>query len=663
MFVRAGGRRTVQAGVVGLVLAASLLPASENARSQSECPIEADPVYGGSVPTAKDVLGFRLGRREATTDEAWGYLDAVDAASDRVATGTYATSVQGRPLRYAVVGDPENVTPEGLEATRQAVLKIRDPATAADEVEALAASTPAFLYIAGNVHGSEESGTDAGLRILYELADRTDCAAQAILDDAVVFILPIQNPDGREADTRRNAYGFDMNRDWFARTQAETDGKVELLRRYPPLLFVDAHEFSYYRSFFAPNDDPVYHDVPDQVLSWVDDLYAPALADEFRRRDWGFFNYHGYDFFMPGYGDTVPADGFMAAGLTLEHDNEAPFELRVEKTRVEFWLLLSLAARNRSRLLEEQHDAYVEAVDEGRAGILEPNGLSNPSSRLIADVPDRRVRQYFLLEDDERAYELQLLVRRLQRMDVRVFRLDAPLEVPDYRAYAKAPRERTLPAGTYWIPMAQPQKHWIQLMLNEDTYVPVRRTYDITGWSSPLLMNLEGGSSGAELEPSASLVPPLDEPAWPLEPARRPEDRRPRVVERRLRVRGRGAAAVAVRHGLGPALRGPEARGCRGGRPGRDRRARRAVRRRTGRRAQARAEGRGGAHALGPGRGPVRRLQVRGRAARRPARPHERTLGGLAVPDRGHPHPCARRPLEPAVRGRGRERLGVVLRR
>ena len=59
-----------------------------------------------------------------------------------------------------------------------------------------------------------------------------------------MVLLPTQNPDGREADTRRNAYGFDLNRDWFARTQPETDGKVELLRRYPPVLFIDAHEMS-----------------------------------------------------------------------------------------------------------------------------------------------------------------------------------------------------------------------------------------------------------------------------------------------------------------------------------------------------------------------------------------------------------------------------------
>jgi Zinc carboxypeptidase len=500
------------ASLIAAILVAVLVPLPPDADAGS-CPIETQPEYSGSVPSGRDVLGFRLGRHEVTTDQAYTYLDAVDAASDRVVTGTYATSVQGRPLRYAIVGHPENLA--GLESIRQSILRMRDPSTPAAEVEGLASSTPAFLYIAGNVHGSEESGTDAALRILFDLADRTDCAAESILDNAVVFILPIQNPDGREADTRRNAYGFDMNRDWFARTQPETDGKVELLRQYPPLLFVDAHEFSFYRSFFPPNDDPVFHDASDQVLSWIDDLYAPALAREFRQRDWGFFNYAGYDFFMPGYGDTVPADGFLAAGLTLEHNNGAPISLRVQKTRVQFWLLLSLAGRNRPRLLVEQHEAYVEAVREGRRGILEPNGLSNPNSHLIDQVPDRRVRHYFILDEPDRSFELQLLVRRLQRMDVEVYRLDAPLEVPDYRAYTRPARARTLPAGALWIPMAQAQKHWIQLMLNEDTYVPVRRTYDITGWSSPLLMNLDGGSSGAVLDPVASLLAPAEQPVWP----------------------------------------------------------------------------------------------------------------------------------------------------
>jgi hypothetical protein len=154
--------------------------------------------------------------------------------------------------------------------------------------------------------------------------------------------------------------------------------------------------------------------------------------------------------------------------------------------------------------------------------VLEPNVQSNPNSHVIGEVPNLRVRQYFLRDDPDRTFEIQLLVRRLQRMDVDVYQLDAPLEVPDYRPYTEGPRATTLPAGTYWIPMAQAQKHWIQLMLNEDTYVPVRRTYDITGWSNPLLMDLAGGSSGAELSLSATLVPPLDAPAWTETPQATP---------------------------------------------------------------------------------------------------------------------------------------------
>ena len=262
-------------------------------------PTDTTPVYGGSVPTADSVLGFGLGSQEVTVDEAWTYLDAVDGASDKVGSGTYATSVRGRPLRYAVVGNPKNVTPKGLEGIRQNILAIRDPSTPDDQVADLAATTPAFLYVAGNVHGTEESGADASLQVLYDLADRTDCAAEQILDHAVVFILPIQNPDGRRADTRRNANGIDMNRDWFMRTQPETDGKIELLRQYPPQLFVDAHEFGYTRSFFPPNDDPIYHEVSDPVLGWINGMYGPALEDLFAERGWHFFHGGGYDFFAP----------------------------------------------------------------------------------------------------------------------------------------------------------------------------------------------------------------------------------------------------------------------------------------------------------------------------------------------------------------------------
>ena len=113
-------------------------------------------------------------------------------------------------------------------------------------------------------------------------------------------------------------------------------------------------------------------------------------------------------------------------------------------------------------------------------------------------------------------------MRRLQRMDVKVYRLKQPLAVPDFKAYGRPPGPARLPAGTYWVPMAQAQKHWVQAMLNEDTYTPFPYFYDVTGWSNPLLFNLRGGSSGAVLDPAAARVAPLADPARPRPPASRP---------------------------------------------------------------------------------------------------------------------------------------------
>jgi hypothetical protein len=348
------------------------------------------------------------------------------------------------------------------------------------------------------VHGNEESGADAALRVLYELADRDDCAANRILDNAVVVLLPIQNPDGREADTRQNSYGFDMNRDWFARTQPETDGKIELLRRYPGVLFIDAHEMGGRNNyFFPPNADPIYHETTSQSVSWINDIYGAANIREFDERGIPHFSYNRYDLFYQGYGDTVPSTGFGAAGMTYEKSNQDAAADRVGQQYITQWNSLSQAAINKQRILEGWHDEWVEAVRQGAAGELEPNEVVQPENTVQQPVPDIKVRQYFLRGGDPaKRDELAALVRRLQRMDVEVRRLTRAVRIRDYTPYGRATRSETLRPGDYVISMDQRQKHWVQAMLNEDTYTPFPYFYDVTAWSQPLLFNVDGGYSG-----------------------------------------------------------------------------------------------------------------------------------------------------------------------
>jgi hypothetical protein len=483
-------------------------------------PISTTPVFQGQVPTAESVLGFALGSQEVTAAEADAFTQAVDAASPRVFSDVLGTSWQGRPLRYALVGKPENVTPAGLAAIREATAKLRDPSTSPAEAAQLASTTPVTLWLMGNVHGGEESGTDAELRVLYELADRSDCAAQQILDNALIGIIPTQNPDGREAETRQNAYFFDMNRDWFARTQRETDAKLELLRQYPGQMHIDAHEMGGTHFFFPPAADPIYHEVTAENLKWTDQLYGAAIQAEFDRQHIQYFNDKVFDFFAVVYGDMVPSVAFTSGGMTFEKSNFAPITDRTYEHYVAHWVSISAGALNRESILADWHAAWVEAYGQGATGALQPNVVNDKGNTVQLPVPDIRVRHYFLRADDPaKAAEVQSLVRRLQRMDVEVFQLTAPLAVPDFTPYAGQASTTVLPSGTYWIPMQQGQKHWIQSMLNENTYVPFPYFYDVSGWSNPLLFNVAGGRSGALLDPQAALVAPLAEPAPPALPA------------------------------------------------------------------------------------------------------------------------------------------------
>ena len=148
-----------------------------------------------------------------------------------------------------------------------------------------------------------------------------------------------------------------MNRDWFARTQPETDGKLEVLRQYPPMLYIDAHEFGLPNYFFPPNADPEYHEIPDQAHDWINDLYCPAIARQFNREGIKFFHGAPYDFFAIVFGDTVPAAGFHAAGMTFEKESGDPIAEREHEHFTSMWASLAAGAAARRTVLAGWHDS------------------------------------------------------------------------------------------------------------------------------------------------------------------------------------------------------------------------------------------------------------------------------------------------------------------
>lgn len=503
--------------LVTLGLAAPLLALVPGpAPAAAPCDPRTAPAYAGDVPTGEEVLGYALGSREASVGDIHDYLAAVDAASDDVSVGSFGTSTEGRPLEYALVGDPADVA-----AAQEASALLRDPTTSPAEAAEVATTAPAIVWMAGNVHGNEPSGADAALVMLRDLADRTDCAARLVRDQTVTVVIPTQNPDARVIGQRRNTYGFDLNRDWFAGTQAETEGKLELLADYPPVLMSDNHEMGGRGFFFPPNADPVHHEIADRSVRWISKRFGGAMSDWFDREGWNYFNYSVYDLLYMGYGDTVPTTMFNAASMTFEKGGDSPIGPRTRQQHgATFASMVELAADKRAFLIGLAR-SYREAAAEGARGELEPNAVFAPGSELQLQVPREKVRHYFLRDTPATADELQHVIHLLQRAGVEVDRLAEPVEVPDFRPYAERPRAVTLPAGTWHVSMAQGQKHWVQAMLGEDSYVPFPYFYDVTAWSLPLLGDLDGGRSGRVLDLVTTPAPPVGEPQPPTGPTPR----------------------------------------------------------------------------------------------------------------------------------------------
>src|SRR5438034_145804 len=201
----------------------------------------------------------------------------------------------------------------------------------------------AFLLVAALAAAAHAQVPTPDEFLGYKLGDRFTSYAR-ILDNVVVIIDPLQNPDGREryiqwytrtrgaaADPnpeafehtepwpggRYNHYLIDMNRDWAWSSQQETRARIAEYRKWYPQVFVDFHEIGAQSTYFFPPDaKPINANLPKDVEKWLE-VFGRANAAAFTRHGWPFFVAERFDLFYPGYGDSWPAL-HGAIGMTYE---------------------------------------------------------------------------------------------------------------------------------------------------------------------------------------------------------------------------------------------------------------------------------------------------------------------------------------------------------
>lgn len=495
-----------------------------------------DTRYDPAVPTVLRVTGHAAGDAISLAADIDNYLQALAAASPRVATFPFGRTWEGRPLRYAVIGSPQNL--QRLETLQRGMQQLSDPRRLSKgDRQRLLDDLPAVAWLAAGVHGDEPSGGDALLQLAYFLTAAQDQPlAQKVLSNCVVILDPAQNPDGRDrfvhgtraaaglapdADPsaaehtqpwpggRSNHYLFDMNRDWFALTQPETQARVAAFLQWHPLCFVDMHEMggnsTYY---FAPPADPVNPEVTEAQRTWLG-LYGRNNGAAFDRLGYDYFTRESYDSFYPGYGDGWPTyqgsiamtfEQGSARGLVFRREDDTQLSYRdcVMHQFTAALATLETLANGRAEALAAYAKYREDALDVG----------AGPVEYVFPDRGDRT--------------RLARLMRILVQQGIEVQRASGELQSPAAVPYAGgAPAPQTFPDGSYVVAMAQPARHLATVLLRrqfdmdpkfvaEQLRKQQRRQdldfYDMTAWSLPLLFDVEAFTTSA---PSTGTLQPL----------------------------------------------------------------------------------------------------------------------------------------------------------
>lgn len=301
--------------------------------------------YRAGVPKPETVLGYPLGQTHTTFRDQERVLTAIAAAAkDRVVTEPIGTSVEGRPLRLLIVTSPNNL--KRLKQIQETLRRIGDTrrAASAADTERAAADLPAVVWINHTIHGDETASFEAAMWTLYTLAASENAEIMRALQNCVVILNPVYNPDGHErfvvysnsldgrsaeafaADKRApwavvgrfNHFRFDLNRDKVAQSQPETRADTAAVLRWLPQVYVDQHgQPEVY--FFPPNSRPTHRHLDrDRIDRWTD-IFGRANAKVFDTYGWPYVNREQFDFFYPGYLDTF-SSLIGAIGMTYETD-------------------------------------------------------------------------------------------------------------------------------------------------------------------------------------------------------------------------------------------------------------------------------------------------------------------------------------------------------
>ena len=155
-----------------------------------------DDNYDDSIDHPNIFLDFNYADRVATPEQITTAINSWKNQSDKLKVVEYARTHENRPLHAIFISSPANL--KNLDEIKDKLAELSNARVTNDRrARSLIEELPAIAWMAYSIHGNETSGADAALGIVYHLIASKDDDILELLDDMIIIVDPLMNPDGR----------------------------------------------------------------------------------------------------------------------------------------------------------------------------------------------------------------------------------------------------------------------------------------------------------------------------------------------------------------------------------------------------------------------------------------------------------------------------------
>jgi hypothetical protein len=445
-----------------------------------------------TVPSPESYFGFSAGEWHLRPDQITDYMKVLAQTSSRVKVEQYGETYEKRPLLLVTITSPENLG--RLQEIKDQHRALSVPALlSAAQIQ----SMPVVVWLGYSVHGNEASGSNAAVRVAYQLASAQSTETRELLANTIVLIDPMINPDGlgrfsqwvnshharqpvadgssrEHAEAwpggRSNHYWFDLNRDWMPLQHPESRARLKQYYEWMPNIVNDHHEMGSQSTFFfqpgAPGrTNPYSPKRVEELTQAIARFHAQAL-DQIGSL---YFTKEEFDDFYIGKGSSYPditgSVGILyeqasSRGLVAESANgDLTFSFAIRNHVTASLSVLKAAQSLRVDLLSHQHDFFVSALKEAERASVKGYVFGSPS-------------------DASRNFHFIEILRRHQ------------IDVYELGKQFKNNTDTFVPGTAFVVPTNQKQYRLISALFEKRTSFTDSVFYDISGWTLPLAFDI-----------------------------------------------------------------------------------------------------------------------------------------------------------------------------